>query len=164
MDRILVAEDDAALRLLYTIWLESAGFDVTQVADGRAAIEALERRPLPDAALLDVEMPFVDGLSVCRYLHALDPSIRVVVATGVEDARHYLDELVFDAVVSDYNLSEKENGAELLLEVRWRLPHARRVLYSSDLPWRMKLAAQAVAHSVIDGVRASEDLVSALAA
>jgi CheY-like chemotaxis protein len=87
MDRILVAEDDAALRLLYTIWLESAGFDVTQVADGRAAIEALERRPLPDAALLDVEMPFVDGLSVCRYLHALDPSIRVVVATGVEDAR-----------------------------------------------------------------------------
>jgi CheY-like chemotaxis protein len=87
MDRILVAEDDAALRLLYMIWLESAGFDVTQVADGRAAIEALERRPLPDAALLDVEMPFVDGLSVCRYLHALDPSIRVVVATGVEDAR-----------------------------------------------------------------------------
>jgi CheY-like chemotaxis protein len=87
MDRILVAEDDAALRLLYTIWLESAGFDVTPVADGRAALEALERRPLPDAALLDVEMPFVDGLSVCRYLHALDPSVRIVVVTGVEDAR-----------------------------------------------------------------------------
>jgi CheY-like chemotaxis protein len=87
MDRILVAEDDAALRLLYTIWLESAGFDVTPVADGRAALEALERRPLPDAALLDVEMPFVDGLSVCRYLHALDPSVRIVVVTGMEDAR-----------------------------------------------------------------------------
>jgi len=87
MDRILVAEDDAALRLLYTIWLESAGFDVTPVADGRAALEALERRPLPDAALLDVEMPFVDGLSVCRYLHALDPSVRIVVVTAMEDAR-----------------------------------------------------------------------------
>jgi CheY-like chemotaxis protein len=87
MDRILVAEDDAALRLLYTIWLESAGFDVTPVADGRAALEALERRPLPDAALLDVEMPFVDGLSVCRYLHALDPSVRIIVVTGMEDAR-----------------------------------------------------------------------------
>ena len=88
----------------------------------------------------------------------------VVVATGVEDARHCLDELVFDAVLSDYNLSQKENGAELLLEVRWRCPHARRVLYSSGLPWRMKLAAQAVAHAVIDGVAASEDLVTALAA
>jgi DNA-binding response OmpR family regulator len=87
MDRILVAEDDAALRLLYTIWLEAAGFDVTPVADGRAALAALERRPLPDAALLDVEMPFVDGLSVCRYPHALDPSVRIVVVTGVEDAR-----------------------------------------------------------------------------
>jgi len=88
----------------------------------------------------------------------------VVVANSVKDARHYLDELVFDAVISDYNLSEKENGAELLLEVRWRCPHARRVLYSSELPWRMKLAAQAVAHSVVDCIQASEDLVSALAA
>jgi CheY-like chemotaxis protein len=87
MDRILVAEDDAALRLLYTIWLESAGFDVTAVADGRAALKALERRPLPDAALLDVEMPFVDGLSVCRYLQALDPAVRIVVVSGMEDAR-----------------------------------------------------------------------------
>jgi two-component system OmpR family response regulator len=87
MDRILVAEDDAALQLLYAIWLESEGFEVTAVADGRAALEALERRALPDAALLDIEMPFVDGLSVCRYLHALDPTVRIVVATGVEDAR-----------------------------------------------------------------------------
>jgi two-component system OmpR family response regulator len=87
MDRILVAEDDAALQLLYAIWLESEGFEVTAVADGRAALEALERRPLPDVALLDIEMPFVDGLSVCRYLHALDPTVRIVIATGVEDAR-----------------------------------------------------------------------------
>ncbi|HEY1584584.1 MAG TPA: response regulator [Polyangia bacterium] len=88
----------------------------------------------------------------------------VIVATGIDDARHYLDEIVFDVVLSDFNLSENENGAELLLEVRCRSPLTRRVLYSNGLPWRMKLAAQAVAHSVIDGVRASEDLVSALAA
>jgi len=87
MDRILVAEDNSALRLLYAIWLESGGFEVTAVADGRAALAALERRPLPDAVLLDIEMPFVDGLSVCRYLHALDPSIPVLVVTGVEGAR-----------------------------------------------------------------------------
>ncbi len=88
----------------------------------------------------------------------------VIVATSVVDARHYLDELVFDAVVSDYNLSPDQSGAELLLEVRWRYPQARRVLYSNALPWRMKLAAQAVAHSVIDGIGDSQDLVSALAA
>jgi DNA-binding NtrC family response regulator len=109
----------------------------------------------------------VEDDEATAYLHrrALElAGHHVVVATGVEDARHYLDELVFDAVLSDYNLSEKENGAELLLEVRWRCPQARRVLYSSDLPWRMKLAAQAVAHSVVESLRASEDLVTALAA
>jgi DNA-binding NtrC family response regulator len=109
----------------------------------------------------------VEDDETTAYLHrrALEQAgHHVVVATGVDDARHYLDELVFDAVVSDYNLSEKENGAELLLEVRVRCPHARRVLYSSELPWRMKLAAQAVAHRVVDCIRESEDLVWALAA
>lgn len=101
------------------------------------------------------------------YLHrrALEQAgHHVVVATGVDDARHCMDELVFDAVLSDYDLAEQENGAELLLEVRWRCPHARRILYSSALPFRMKLAAQAVAHSVVEPLGASEDLVTALAA
>jgi len=85
MARILVAEDDAALRRLYTIWLESAGHHVTEAADGREAIAHVQQRA-PEAAVLDVEMPFVDGLAVCRYLHALDASIPIVVVTGVEDA------------------------------------------------------------------------------
>lgn len=87
MARILVAEDDSALRLLYAIWLESAGHDVTAVSDGREALAVLQRGRLPDAAVLDVEMPFVDGLAVCRYLHAVDPRVAIVVVSGVEDAR-----------------------------------------------------------------------------
>jgi DNA-binding NtrC family response regulator len=85
----------------------------------------------------------------------------VVVAVDAADARHCLDELVFDAVISDYNLSDVDNGAELLLEVRHRIPHARRVLYSKALPYRMKLAAQAVAHSVVENAT-PEELVSTL--
>jgi DNA-binding NtrC family response regulator len=107
----------------------------------------------------------VEDDAATAYLHrrALElAGHHVVVATTADDARHCMDELVFDAVVSDYNLAEKENGAELLLEVRHRYPHARRVLYSSALPWRMKLAAQAVAHSVLEPLRASEELVGAL--
>ena len=109
----------------------------------------------------------VEDDAATAYLHrrALERAgHHVIVAVSVDDARHYLDEMVFDVVVTDFNLSEKENGAELLLEVRCRSPHTRRVLYSNGLPWRMKLAAQAVAHSVVDGVRESEELVTALAA
>jgi CheY-like chemotaxis protein len=87
MARILVAEDSAALRLLYAIWLESDGHDVVAVADGRAAIAALERGCLPDAAVLDVEMPYVDGLSVCRYLRMRAPAIPIVIVSGVDGVR-----------------------------------------------------------------------------
>lgn len=109
----------------------------------------------------------VEDDEATAYLHrrALERAgHHVIVATSPEDARHYLEEMVFDVVLSDFNLSQDENGAEFLLEVRHRAPLTRRVLYSNGLPWRMKLAAQAVADSVVDGVRESEDLVTALAA
>jgi len=86
MARILVAEDDAALRRLYTIWLESAGHQVTEAADGREALEQIQRRA-PEAAILDVEMPFVDGLSVARYLHARDARTAIVIISGIDDIR-----------------------------------------------------------------------------
>jgi len=86
MTRILVADDDPALRRLYAIWLELDGFTVVEAADGREAIEIVERGPMPHGAVLDVDMPLVDGLAVCRYLHARDPALPVVVVTGVDEA------------------------------------------------------------------------------
>ena len=87
MARILVAEDSAALRLLYALWLEGDGHDVVAVTDGRAAIDSLERGRIPDAAVLDVEMPYVDGLSVCSYLRMRAPAIPIVIVSGVEGVR-----------------------------------------------------------------------------
>jgi CheY-like chemotaxis protein len=84
MRRILVAEDDTALRVLYRLWLEHEGYVVADVPDGGAAIEILERGPLPDAAVLDLDMPRVHGLAVSRYLHARAPAIPIVIATGVD--------------------------------------------------------------------------------
>ncbi len=86
MTRILVADDDPALRRLYVIWLEQEGFSVVEAADGREAIEAVEHGPMPHGAVLDVDMPLVDGLAVCRYLHGRDPALPVVIVTGVDEA------------------------------------------------------------------------------
>ena len=85
MRRILVAEDDLALRELYRIWLEHDGCDVVACADGREALDALERGLVLDAAVLDVDLPFVDGLSVCSYLHGRDASIPIVIVSGIDD-------------------------------------------------------------------------------
>jgi two-component system, OmpR family, response regulator MprA len=85
MERILVAEDDPSIRLLYRLWLENDGYDVRVAGDGREAIMMLEQERLPDAAVLDVDMPYVDGLSVCRYLRLRGVDLPIVVVSGLED-------------------------------------------------------------------------------
>lgn len=61
--RLLVAEDDADIRLLVELRLRRAGFDVTVATDGREALR-LALSESPDLVVLDVAMPELDGLSV----------------------------------------------------------------------------------------------------
>lgn len=63
--RVLVAEDDPAVRSAVTRVLELEGYRVTAVNDGAAALAAITSVP-PDAVVMDVMMPFADGLTVCR--------------------------------------------------------------------------------------------------
>jgi CheY-like chemotaxis protein len=88
MRSVLVAEDNAALRALYRLWLEGAGYLVSEAADGREAIRLLEDGPFPDAAVLDVDMPYVDGLSVSRYLRLRSRSVRIVIVSGMRPVAH----------------------------------------------------------------------------
>lgn len=72
MTGVLVAEDDPDVRELVIFKLEQAGYDVVGVADGPAVIRAVaEHRP--DLVLLDISMPGMSGLDVCRQLRA-DPA------------------------------------------------------------------------------------------
>jgi DNA-binding response OmpR family regulator len=64
---ILVVEDEPSIREVVSLYLERAGFDVTIVTDGQAALEALERQ-LPDLVVLDLMLPKVDGMAVTRWL------------------------------------------------------------------------------------------------
>ena len=71
MTVVLVADDDADIRDLVAFKLEQAGFEVIAVADGPAAVDqARTRRPV--LAVLDVSMPGLSGIDVCRMLRA-DP-------------------------------------------------------------------------------------------
>jgi DNA-binding response OmpR family regulator len=69
---VLVAEDDPDVRDLVVFKLEQAGYEVTAVPDGPAALAAAQRRHL-DLVVLDVSMPGMSGLDVCRLLRA-DPT------------------------------------------------------------------------------------------
>jgi two-component system response regulator MprA len=63
--KVLIAEDDASVRKAVQRVLELENYDVTAVNDGQAALEALSQKRY-DLAVLDVMMPFADGLTVCR--------------------------------------------------------------------------------------------------
>jgi two-component system, OmpR family, response regulator MprA len=64
-DRVLVVDDDPSLRRMLDRTLAAEGFEVTVAADGGAALAAAERSA-PDVIVLDVAMPALDGLAVCR--------------------------------------------------------------------------------------------------
>ena len=65
--RVLIVEDDAPVRRMLSRSLEAEGFDVSSAADGGRALAAAERST-PDLVVLDVAMPGLDGLAVCRRL------------------------------------------------------------------------------------------------
>jgi DNA-binding response OmpR family regulator len=73
---LLLVEDDADIRLVARMTLKRAGFTVTAVDNGLAALEAARTNP-PDAILLDWMLPEMDGPEVCRRLKA-DPALRDV--------------------------------------------------------------------------------------
>lgn len=71
MTVVLVADDDADIRDLVAFKLEQAGLEVVAVEDGQAALEQAKSRQ-PALAVLDVSMPGLSGIDVCRMLRA-DP-------------------------------------------------------------------------------------------
>lgn len=74
MTTVLVADDDADIRDLVAFKLEQAGLKVLAVGDGEAALRTARAR-LPALAVLDVSMPGLSGIDVCRTLRA-DPATK----------------------------------------------------------------------------------------
>lgn len=83
MKKVLVAEDETAIREFIVINLRRGGYEVTEVCDGAEAIAAYEAANGDfDMALLDIMMPNVDGLEVCRYLRQKSGNIGIIMLTA----------------------------------------------------------------------------------
>lgn len=80
---ILVAEDEAILRRLFTDILESAGFQVLAAEDGKEALRVAHEHPGPIQLLIsNFRMPCVSGLEVARRIRAQIPDVRVLLISG----------------------------------------------------------------------------------
>jgi DNA-binding response OmpR family regulator len=122
--RILVAEDDRKQAELIRRYLEREGHLTVVVHDGRAAIDEARRRS-PDLLVLDVMMPKVDGLDVCRVLRA-DTGDGADVPIIMLTARSTEDDLLLglDLGADDY-LTKPYNPRELVARVRTVLRRTR---------------------------------------
>ncbi|MFY1670007.1 response regulator transcription factor [Plantactinospora sp. WMMB334] len=111
--RILVAEDDPKQANLVRLYLEREGHSVLVVGDGRAALEQARARR-PDLVVLDVMMPVLDGLDVCRILRAEStlPILLLTARTTEDDVLLGLD------IGADDYLTKPYSPRELAARVR----------------------------------------------
>ena len=82
--RILLVEDDPSIRELTTIGLHAAGYEVVAAADGREALDRFAADK-PDAVVLDIMLPVLDGLAVCRTIR-LQSAVPIIMLTARTDA------------------------------------------------------------------------------
>ena len=114
--RVLIVDDDLALAEMLGIVLRGEGLDVIHVADGSAAIGAF-RDHRPDLILLDVMLPGMDGISVCKRIRAESgvPIVMLTARTDTVDVVVGLESGADDYVVKPFK------PAELIARVRARL-------------------------------------------
>jgi adenylate cyclase len=148
--RILIVDDNATNRDILAMRLATQGYDLHQAADGEEALAAAQRL-LPDVILLDVMMPKVNGIEVCRCLKgdASLPFMPIILVTAKADATDVITGL--DAGADEY-LTKPVDQAALVARVRSVLRlkalHDHSVAKAADLAqWNERLE-QRVAEQV----------------
>ncbi len=117
--QILVADDDAHIRDILRIALAQAGFEVTEVADGKEALREATRSE-PDLIVLDIGMPEMDGLEVCRELRKTS-QIPILFLTAQGDE---IDRVVGLELGADDYVSKPFSPREVIARIRAILKRA----------------------------------------
>ena len=118
MARLLVADDDKNLAILYEQELTDEGYDVDVVNDARSAIERVEKDP-PDLLVLDIQMPGMDGIEALSHILGKNNQLPVILNTAYSNYKDNFMTWSADAyVVKSSDLTELKTTIHDILECR----------------------------------------------
>ncbi len=118
--RVLVVEDEAPIRRVVVGYLQREGFEVSEAADGVRAVE-LAREVSPDVIVLDLGLPGVDGVEVCRQVRTFSDAYVIMLTARAEE----IDKLIGLSVGADDYLTKPFSPRELVARVRAMLRRPR---------------------------------------
>ena len=118
---ILIAEDEADIRNILRLYLESENYEVLEAADGEAAVAAV-RQHIPDLVILDVMMPKLDGFSVVRAIRQLSEIPVLILSARNQDN----DKILGLNLGADDYISKPFNALEVVARVRAHLRRSDR--------------------------------------
>ncbi len=149
MTRILVVEDDRDIGDLVTRYLEKADYVVELLASGREALRALAERP-PDLLILDLMLPQVDGLDICRAARASaqTAAIPIIMLTARAEESERIVGLELGA--DDY-MAKPFSPSELVARVRALLRRAHRQPAVASTLTYGPIVMDAERHTVLSG-------------
>jgi CheY-like chemotaxis protein len=122
MAKILIAEDDDAIRELVMRALDEDGHELTGAADGAEALDVLSRHDGEyDLLLTDVKMPVLDGIALALAAGRDHPDVAIMLMTGYADQReraHGLDALVHDVINKPFSVEQIKGAVREALVAR----------------------------------------------
>ena len=156
MKRVLVVEDENSIREMEVLNLRMAGWEVLEAPSAERALELLHQNPPCDAALLDIMLPGMDGLSLCETIRRDDADIGIIIvsAKGQEaDKIRGLSIVADDYITKPFSVSEliarvealarrvhrnagesRDGGPDQLVSGSFVLDEKSRVLYKAGKP------------------------------
>jgi two-component system phosphate regulon response regulator PhoB len=116
MERVLIVDDDPDIQRLVSYNISQSGFLVTTASSGRTALEAVHRHP-PDLIILDLMLPDIDGMEVCRALRQREDSRRIPIIMLTARSEE-IDRVVgFELGADDY-VMKPFSPRELVLRIK----------------------------------------------
>lgn len=114
MKKILVVDDEKAIRLLLKVNLEKVGYSVKEACNGVEALKCLEKTPF-DLVVLDVMMPELDGIDVCRRVKVLYPNMPIIMLSAKSEE---IDRILGLEMGADDYVAKPFSPRELLARIK----------------------------------------------